>query len=139
MSGEGRGHRPPGRGGVQEAPSGRSRGAAQPDGQPAGCRVRAPHGPGPRPAHARARSAATQPSPLLQLPAPHPTNTGPQAQAAHPPDASAEMDAAPTPLATSEMTYPMKMPTGEAKVKGSTTDQKRCMEASESTMELPSA
>ena len=37
------------------------------------------------------------------------------------------MQAAPRPLATSEAMYPMKMPMGEAKVKGRTTLQKRRM------------
>lgn len=43
------------------------------------------------------------------------------------PDASAEMEAAPTPCAMSDTTNPTKMPTGEAKVNGSTTLQKRRM------------
>ena len=39
------------------------------------------------------------------------------------PDARALMAAAPAPVARSEITKPMNIPSGEAKVKGSTTDQ----------------
>ena len=45
----------------------------------------------------------------------------------HAPEARAEMEAAPTPFARSDTTYPTKMPTGLAKVKGRTTLQNRSM------------